>query len=608
MNAGTPVLVLQMAFGPGLQRAFVVAALLSTAFVCDRLSLTAQVTDPNQGWIQILEPREWVTEDARGLRLRAKRSLKVVGLAQHPSGISEVRLNGVKASLVRDPNGEFRFTGYVRVEEGVEVVDVVALVSLGGGRILRSFQLEALPSEQTYATPEDAWAEGEGGFRGRRWAVVVGISEFQDPQIPDLRYADEDAKAFHAFLLSEWAGLGGFRPENTLLLLNEEATYRALRSAILTFLSRATEDDIVIIYFAGHGAPSRESAADHYFLPSDAEVDDLRATAFNMQEFAEAVGEVDARHIILFADACHSAQVGGGLAARDLSVNRINQNFLEGLENTRGGLVAFTASQVNQVSREDVRWGGGHGVFTHFLLDGLAGAADGDSDQIVTLGELTEFVREQVRRETGNGQIPSVSQTAFDFYLPLSVISPDLAEWAPSEVPSIQRQDSLPTVQRPEEQLPTPESETEAGMETARAQFSAGAAAFKSLLIPGLGQMTTDRPGRGIAFLGGAATAISIGFLWQSKEIQCGARVTGDCPSEYVVGESTKRPVLTTGLVVAAAFAVGSAIDAYLGARRANIRPRDPATQHQMAKVTLETPRLRGSVHGLEFELVRLRF
>ena len=581
-----------------------VAFVLSTAISFDGVALGAQEFDPREGWIQILEPREWATEDARGLQTRTKRSLRVVGLVQHPSGISEVRLNGVRASLTRDPNGEYRFTGYVRVEEGLEVVDVVALV-IGGGRILRSYPLETLRADQAFATPEDAWSEGEGGFAGRRWAVVIGVSDFQDPQIPDLRYAAADAKAFHAFLLSERAGLGGFRPENTLLLLNEEATYRAIRTAILTFLGRATDEDIVLIYVAGHGAPDRERADFHYLLPYDAEVDDLRATAFDMQEFSEAVREVDARHVILFADACHSAQVGGQLAARELSVNRINQNFLEGLENTLGGVIAFTASQVNQVSREDARWGGGHGVFTYFLLNGMAGSADVDSDQIVTLGELTEFVREQVRRETGNAQIPSVSQTAFDFYLPLSVVLPHLAGVSPWEALAAEAGDTAAIPQRPEAEPVTPEGETE----SVRAQqVSARAAAFRSLLIPGLGQMTTDRTGPGLAFLGGAVTAVSIGFAWQTKEIQCGARLDGECPSDYVVGESTKRPYLATGLMMAAAFAVASAVDAYRGANRTAARQGNTTPRHLEARILVDPPRLRGSMHRLELDLVRLRF
>ena len=35
------------------------------------------------------------------------------------------------------------------------------------------------------------------------YAVVVGISDYQDPGIPDLRFADKDAEAFAAFLSSK---------------------------------------------------------------------------------------------------------------------------------------------------------------------------------------------------------------------------------------------------------------------------------------------------------------------------------------------------------------------------------------------------------------------
>lgn len=88
----------------------------------------------------------------------------------------------------------------------------------------------------------------------------------------------------------------------------------------------------------------------------------------------------------------------------------------------------------------------------------------------------------------------------------------------------------------------------------------------------------------------------------------CGVRVADECPSEFVIRESTESPYLATGLVVAAALAVGSAIDAYRGARKANRAPRGAPLQNDRGKVTLEPPRLRGSVHRLEFELVRLRF
>jgi hypothetical protein len=81
---------------------------------------------------------------------------------------------------------------------------------------------------------------------------------------------------------------------------------------------------------------------------------------------------------------------------------------------------------VNQYSQEGPQWGGGHGVFTYHLLRGLEGAADADGDGIVTLGESLEWTRDRVRRDTRSGQIPSISQTAFDSSWPMSIGDPSL--------------------------------------------------------------------------------------------------------------------------------------------------------------------------------------
>ena len=54
-------------------------------------------------------------------------------------------------------------------------------------------------------------------------------------------------------------------------------------------------------------------------------------------------------------------------------------------------------------------WGGGHGVFTYFLLKGLNGDADYNKDGRVTLGELIPYLSEQVRRETRNAQSPTIA-------------------------------------------------------------------------------------------------------------------------------------------------------------------------------------------------------
>jgi len=121
----------------------------------------------------------------------------------------------------------------------------------------------------------------------------------------------------------------------------------------------------------------------------------------------------------------HSAGVGSG--TRALGNNQINAAFLDYMNNSSGGFVAFTASEANQLSQEGEQYGGGHGVFTYYFLNGLEGAADlpengGDGDRVVTLGEVMEYARDKVRRETRNAQVPTISLTSYDRFWPMAAV------------------------------------------------------------------------------------------------------------------------------------------------------------------------------------------
>ncbi|MBK9017581.1 MAG: caspase family protein [Saprospiraceae bacterium] len=82
-------------------------------------------------------------------------------------------------------------------------------------------------------------------------AVVVGISDYQDMGIPDLRFADRDAEAFANWLRSP---AGGSVPERNLVLLtNKQATIAQFAKALDGLMETVKEGDLVIIYFSGHG-------------------------------------------------------------------------------------------------------------------------------------------------------------------------------------------------------------------------------------------------------------------------------------------------------------------------------------------------------------------
>jgi uncharacterized caspase-like protein len=248
---------------------------------------------------------------------------------------------------------------------------------------------------------------------GVHWAVVIGVSTYKDTRITPLRYAAEDAKSFYNWLVSSEGGRHA--PANVKVLIDAEASTVNIRQALFTWLQQAVAEDQVTIYFAGHGSPdSPDTASNLFLLPQDTDYGNIASTAFPMWDVETAIKRyIRARRVVVIADACHSAGVGQGFdvarrAGRGLSVNQIGNGF-EQLATVNEGICVISASGGAQSSQEGTQWGGGHGVFTHFLLMGLKGQADYAKDGKVSLGELSQYVSEQVRRSTRSAQTPIIS-------------------------------------------------------------------------------------------------------------------------------------------------------------------------------------------------------
>ena len=248
---------------------------------------------------------------------------------------------------------------------------------------------------------------------GKRWAVVIGISNYRDSRIPTLRYAARDANTFCRWLISPSGGK--YAPTQVKLLIDQQATATRIKDALFSWLKQALEEDVVTIYFAGHGSPeSPDSPNNLYFLPYDAKYDSIVTTGFPMWDIDTAMRRfIKAKKVVVIADACHSGGVGQpfDIARREnraIQVNSISKGF-ENLSRIGEGVCVISASGEKQLSQESKDWGGGHGVFTYFLLQALTGEADYNRDKLVTLGELIPYLSEQVRRATKSAQSPTVA-------------------------------------------------------------------------------------------------------------------------------------------------------------------------------------------------------
>jgi uncharacterized caspase-like protein len=156
---------------------------------------------------------------------------------------------------------------------------------------------------------------------------------------------------------------------------------------------------MVIIYFAGHGAAERDEASPDghgplkYLLPYDVDPKELYGTAMPMEEISRLFGRIRSDRLVFIVDTCYSGASGG----RTISVSDIRAGISDGfLDRITGGKgkIILTASGANEVSEENDELQ--HGVFTHFLLQGLQGQADTDGDRLITVDEVYTYVSKQV--------------------------------------------------------------------------------------------------------------------------------------------------------------------------------------------------------------------
>ena len=358
-------------------------------------------------------PNVYLTQPSGAIRLVGDTgSLKVSGVVMDNSGsIVSVSVNGQIAKLTpvmatRGLNVKLPDAGADTLKNasefeqainiGANVASLVIEVKDSAGNLTRV----SVPVRRREAAVSSE-------FKGRKYALVIGVSKykFHDGGLNDLTYADVDARSVRDFLQQKQGG--GFAASDIVFLENERATIEAVRAAINNFLPKAGAGDLIFVFIAGHGSPDPYAPQNLYFILHDTKLADMANTGLPMAELQEVFDHtVRAERLVVFIDTCHSAGISGEklIGTRGIENNLIN--LYASRLFTEAGRAVLTSSDVNEVSAEDTRWGGGHGVFTWALLEGLKGRADANQDRFITAGELFGFVRNSVRIETRFRQNP----------------------------------------------------------------------------------------------------------------------------------------------------------------------------------------------------------
>ncbi len=247
----------------------------------------------------------------------------------------------------------------------------------------------------------------EGVYAPRRFALLIGISRFDDDAWRPLRYPDRDVADFAAALRDAQRG----HYQSVVELTRPDQTRRAsVLEALRALKQVATRpDDIVVVYVSAHGTLARDAQGvlRRYLVTSDAALRDVAQTALSMDALKLAFEEVPARRRALFLATCHSG-TGKSLLPADVAqeLAGIKSGFYaRPLEEASRASMVFSASDWGETAREDD--GLGHDVYTHFLLVGLSGEADRNGDGAVSAVEAHDFARRRTYAFTRGRQRPS---------------------------------------------------------------------------------------------------------------------------------------------------------------------------------------------------------
>ncbi len=233
-------------------------------------------------------------------------------------------------------------------------------------------------------------------INNKTYAIVIGISQYQNTSIPALSYADKDAGLFAAWLKNDQAI---HLDENNLkLFLNENATIANIYASFNWLKKQVSENDQVYIYFSGHGDIETDNQTSKGYLlawnsPSNNYVNNAISVA-DLNELANSLTTVNKANVILITDACHSGKMAGDFyKGRELTANNLRLVL--------NNQVRLASCQANELAAEGPGWGGGRGVFSYYLLKGLEGFAKADSSNKIRVENLEGYLDSSFKEDEG---------------------------------------------------------------------------------------------------------------------------------------------------------------------------------------------------------------
>lgn len=220
-----------------------------------------------------------------------------------------------------------------------------------------------------------------------RIAIIVGIKDYKD--IPDTKYADKDAFTFIDYA-NETLGINS---SNIKYFINDSAGFLDFKTIDKWLSTKINKNTEVFVFYSGHGANNNGQSL---LLPSDFRTDLIDDSSITKEGFLQQIADQNPKHIFAFFDACFSG------------LSREGETLIAGLRNISiveeevpfSNITIFNSASGAEFSSDFDEVG--HGLFSYYLMKGLEGEADNNSDQQISTSELYDYIYANVSEQSIN--------------------------------------------------------------------------------------------------------------------------------------------------------------------------------------------------------------
>ncbi|RYZ19129.1 MAG: tetratricopeptide repeat protein [Chitinophagaceae bacterium] len=235
--------------------------------------------------------------------------------------------------------------------------------------------------------------------KGKIYALIVGVADYQN--LPRLSYSPADARALADYLVQ----VQRLPASQVFCYVNEEASRINIVDRLYAIADELKPGDQFLFYFSGHGDWESKLSDNALLLLNRApnknylRYPDQYLDCNLLNEFLRRLSEQQVK-TLLIADACHSGNLSGGRNGVENTALQLKQGWKN--------VVRILSCMPDEFSYEDARWGGGRGVFSYYLTEGLKGLVrkDANAPFDLTIGELRSYLEDNLNRETGGKQTP----------------------------------------------------------------------------------------------------------------------------------------------------------------------------------------------------------